>query len=120
MKRDWDLIRKMILAIEDHPAGWAPSDLSFDGYTQGQVGYHAYLLVDAGLAKGEDASVIGSEGPRGFITSLTWAGHEFADAARDDSRWKKALGVVTKKGGNVTVEILTQLLGSLMRGAFGL
>jgi hypothetical protein len=120
MKRDLDLIRKMILAIEDHPEGWAPQGLTFDGYTPEQVGYHTYLLIDAGLAKGEDASAMGSTGPEGFITSLTWKGHEFADAARDDTRWKKAMGIVKEKGGSVTLDILTQLLGSLMRGAFGL
>lgn len=120
MKRDLDLIRKMILAIEDDPAGWAPQDLSFEGFTAPQVGYHAYLLIDACLARGEVAMTIGSTGPRGVITSLTWRGHEFASAARDDTRWKKAMGIVAEKGGNITLDILTQLLGNLMRGAFGL
>jgi hypothetical protein len=120
MKRDLDLIRKMVLAIEDHPSGWAPHDLSFEGYTEVQVGYHAYLLIDAGLARGEDSSTMGSEAPEGFISSLTWKGHEFAAAARDDSLWMKAMGNVAEKGGHITLDILTQLLGSLMKGAFGL
>ena len=33
MKRDLDLIRKIILAIEDHPSGWAPPPLSFPRHT---------------------------------------------------------------------------------------
>lgn len=60
MKRDLNLVRKMLLAIEEAPTGWAP-ELSFEGYTQAQVGYHAYLLIDAGLARGSDASTMGSE-----------------------------------------------------------
>jgi len=119
MKRDLELIRKMVLAIEDAPSGWAP-DLNFDGYSDAQVGYHAYLLIDAGLARGQDASTMGSDAPQGFITSLTWAGHEFADAARDETRWKKAMGVVQEKGGTVTIGVLTQLLIALMKGALGL
>jgi hypothetical protein len=119
MKRDLDLIRKMILAIEDHPAGWAP-ELTFDGYTKAQIGYHAYLLIDAGLAKGHDASTIGSEAPEGLITNLTWKGHEFAQAARDQTRWRKAMALVAEKGGSITLDVLTQLLGSLMKGNFGL
>jgi hypothetical protein len=63
---------------------------------------------------------MGSEAPEGFITNLTWAGHEFADAARDETRWKKAMGFVKEKGGAVTIGVLTQLLISLMRGAFGI
>jgi hypothetical protein len=120
MKRDLDLVRKMILAIEDHPDGWAPEKLAFEGYTEAQVGYHAYLLIDAGLAKGDDASTMGSTAPEGFITSLTWKGHEFAAAARDDTLWKKAMGMVAEKGGNITVDLLGQLLAGLMRGVFGL
>jgi hypothetical protein len=119
MKRDLELIRKMVLSIEDAPSGWAP-DLKFDGYSDAQVGYHAYLLIDAGLARGQDASTMGSDAPEGFITSLTWAGHEFADAARDETRWKKAMGVVQEKGGTVTIGVLTQLLIVLMKGALGL
>ncbi len=121
MKRDLELIRKMVLAIEDAPSGWAPDDLKFEGYTCAQVGYHAYLLIDAGLAKGEAISpMMGSDSFQGFISSLTWAGHEFADAARDETRWRKAMGVVQEKGGTVTIGVLTQLLVALMKGAFGI
>ena len=119
MKRDLDLIRRIVLAIENAPSGWAP-ELSFEGYTPAQVGYHAYLLIDAGLTKGSDVSTMGSEAPEGMITSLTWAGHEFAEAARDETRWKKAMGIVTDKGGTVTLEVLKELLTRLMKAALGL
>ncbi len=120
MKRDLELIRKMMLAIEDAPSGWAPQGLKIEGYTDEQVGYHAYLLLDAGFAKGEDATTLGSQSPEGFISRLTWEGHEFADAARDETRWRKAMGVVQEKGGIVTIGVLTQLLVSLMKSALGL
>ncbi len=120
MKRDLELIRKMVLTIEDSPDGWAPHPLEIDGYSQAQIGYHAYLLVDAGLAQGQDVTTNDSSGPEAFISSLTWKGHEFADAARDDGRWAKAMGVVQEKGGAITLGVLTQLLVSLMKGAFGL
>jgi hypothetical protein len=120
MKRDLELIRKMVLAIEDAPSGWAPHPLKIEGYSDAQVGYHAYLLVDAGLAAGEDATSSGSEGPEGFVSTLTWAGHEFADVSRDDTRWKNAMGAVKEKAGTVTVAVLTQLLAALMKGALGI
>jgi LPS sulfotransferase NodH len=119
MKRDPDLIRKMILQIEDAPSGWAPH-LAIEGYAPAQVSYHAYLIVDAGLARGRNVTTMGSDGPEAMITSLTWAGHEFAEAAREETRWRKAMGIVKEKGGSITLDVLTQLLGSLMRGAFGL
>lgn len=120
MKRDLELIRKMVLAIEDAPSGWAPHPLKIEGYSDTQVGYHAYLLIDAGLAMGQDASTFDSEAPEGFVSKLTWAGHEFADASRDDTRWKNAMGAVREKAGTVTIGVLTQLLVALMKGALGI
>lgn len=119
MKRDLDLVRKILLTIEDHPQGYAP-DLEFDGYTAEQIGYHAYLLINAGLAEGSDTATFGSTSPKAKIFKLTWAGHEFAEAARDDSRWKKAMGIVKDKGGTITMDVLKDLLTSLMKAAIGL
>ena len=119
MRRDLDLIRKMLLGVEDAPTGFAP-DLNFGGFTDAQIGYHAYLLIDAGLAKGADITSHDSDGPNAIIQYLTWEGHEFADAARDESRWKKAKGMVAEKGGGITLDVMKALLISLMKTALGL
>jgi hypothetical protein len=110
----------MVLAIEDNPAGYAPDALAIDGYTQDQIDYHAYLLIDAGYAAGRDTGGLRSTGPQAVVTRLTWEGHEFAEAARDDSRWRQAMGVVKDKGGSITIDLLKQLLSSLMKSTFGL
>jgi hypothetical protein len=95
-------------------------ELSFEGYSESQVGYHNYLLISAGLAEGADATSYGSEGPEALLTHLTWAGHDFAEAAQDDNRWKRAMKIVGEKGGTVTLDILKQVLAGLVRGSFGL
>jgi hypothetical protein len=69
MQRDLDLIRKMVLAIEAAPSGWAPHPLEIEGYSRAQVGYHAYLLVNGGFAEGQDTTTNDSEGPQAFIWS---------------------------------------------------
>lgn len=120
MKRDMELIRKLVLAIEDAPTGYAPDDLAPEGYTPEQIGYHAHLMIQAGLATGSDVTHMGSSSPQAILTSLTWAGHEFAEAARDEARWKKAMGIVQEKSGSVTLSVLTQLLAALMKDALGL
>jgi hypothetical protein len=69
------------------------------------------LLVQAGYIEGEEA-------PDGWHAStLTWQGHEFLDAARDESRWNKAKKIVMEKGGAITFEMLKQLLLELMKSA---
>lgn len=119
MKRDWELIRKIVLAVEDHPTGIAP-DLRIDGYSQDAVGYHAYLLMDAGLARGAESTSMSDSSPQALLMNLTWAGHDFADKARDESRWKSVMRLVEDRGGSITVDILGQLLGGLLKSTFGI
>ena len=118
MKRDMDLIRKMVLAVEDAPSGYAP-DHAIEGYSPEQVGYHAYLLVDAGLAIGFNMTTHGESSPNWRLLHLTWEGHEFADAAREESRWNTAKRTVKEKAGTVSVGVLTQLLGALAKQQVG-
>jgi hypothetical protein len=119
VKRDMDLIRKIVLAVEDAPTGYAPK-LAFDGYDNETVSYHAYLMIQAGLATGVEVTHQRSPGPEAILTGLTWEGHEFADAARDETRWKKAMGIVQEKGGAVGFDVLKDLLSHLAKLGLGL
>jgi hypothetical protein len=63
---------------------------------------------------------MGSSGPTAQITSLTWAGHDFAATARDDARWRKVMGIVQDKSGAATLEIVKDLLLQVARTGLGL
>ena len=111
MKRDMELIRNILLLLENETSGWAPDSIEIDGYTNEQIGYHTVLLIEAGLVVGEESEEMGSE-PSGFIQRLTWAGHEFLDSAKDSGRWKEAKDIIEKVGGaslKVWSSVLTQL-----------
>lgn len=120
MKRDLNLVRSIILAVEEFPTGFVLSNLTIDGYTDEQIGYHSYLIVDAGLANGVDARAIDSTSPTWKILHLTSAGHDFADLAREDGNWKKTVGLVTTKAGGATLDIVKDVLVSLAKGTLGL
>lgn len=120
MKRDLDLIRKIVLAIEELPTGYLLDQLKIEGYTSEQIGYHSYLVVDSGLAEGRNTTTIEDSSPNWWINNLTSAGHDFADAVRSDTVWNKATELIKDKAGSVTLDILTQLLSSLLRGSLGL
>ena len=120
MKRDLELIRKLVLAAEASPTGYVKDDIEIEGYSPEQIGYHSYLLVDAGLAKGIDATTMGKNSPDWRILHLTSAGHDFADAARDETTWRKATGLVKDKAGTVTLDVMKQILISLVKNALGL
>lgn len=120
MKRDMNLIRSMLLAVEASDTGWAPDRLTIEGYDPKVVGYHSYLIVQSGLCEGIDITGAESIGPEAVLTKLTWAGHEFLDAARDETRWRKAMSITAKSAGTITIGALTQLLTSLMMQSLGI
>ena len=120
MERDLDLVRAIVLAIEAQPDGFAPGALPIDGHTEEEIGYHVHIMIEAGLLHGQDITAINSRTPRSVATSLTWAGHEFADAAREEKRWMKAKHLVVTKAGSVTLDVLIKILSSLTMSALGL
>jgi Hypothetical protein (DUF2513) len=58
-----------------------------------------------------------SSGVMAFPTRLTWDGHEFLDAARDDTRWQKAKRYIVEKGSGLSFEVLQGVLMKLMTDA---
>ena len=115
MKRDMDLIRLLLLRAEgEEPA----PDLS--AYPHEQQVYHSALLIEAGLVRGEIITD-GNGQPNATVTlRLTWKGHEFLDAARNDTVWKKAAETTKKAGVHVTMAVLEELLKKLLKEPLGL
>jgi hypothetical protein len=111
MKRDMDLVREILLAVEGNPSGYMPCELKIDGYSEETIAYHTCLLKEADLIDGEE-----SECPAGrqvIPSRLTWAGHEFLDASKEPSRWKEAREAIGKIGGaslTVWTAVLTQIV----------
>lgn len=115
VKRDMELIRKMVLRMEEHPSGWAPN-MTIEGYSSEQIAYHAYLLVDSGLATGSDASDTSSSGPEYILDSLTSAGHDFADSARTQFIWDEVMADIRKKGIlSVAIDVVKRLLDARIK-----
>ena len=72
--------------------------VSVEAYTENQVDYHVKLLYEAGLIEANEITAA-NYGPEWEPIALTWDGHEFLEAARDRSRWSKALEIVKEKSG---------------------
>ncbi len=112
MKRDMDLFRALLLRVEEQPYGEGLGPIEVSGYTKEQVYYHALLAQDAGLI---DASFM--LGYEFVVLRLTYAGHEFLDAARQDKLWRKAKETILSNAGTLTVEALKTALSMLMQQA---
>jgi hypothetical protein len=71
------------------------------------------LLGEAGLAKIFETTSAGDKSPQAIVTRLTWAGHEFLDAARENQIWNQAKDSIGKIGGaslQIWMMVLTGLI----------
>jgi len=106
-----DLIRQIMLQVEQNNGEVKiAKKFRVEGYEEVIVAKHIELLDEAGLLKAHftrtDADgVIGA-----YVERLTWSGHEFLDAARNEAVWKKTKAIVKQKAGTVSFEVLKTLL----------
>jgi hypothetical protein len=118
MKRDMDLARHILLKMEERSYDESHKPVVVDGWSEEDIFYHVKLLYQAGLIQAIDAS--STDGLCWIPTSLTWSGHEFLDAARDDTRWNRTKILIKEKAGVVGFEILKQVLVATMKQSMGL
>lgn len=118
MKRDMELIRKVMLAAEKTKEPNEVIDPKFEGHNETEISYHIALLDDAGLLHGQDRSAIGVY--RWSAGALTWAGHEFVEAVKDENVWKEALAITAKSGEGTVFEILRKALMQVREKRAGL
>ena len=109
MKRDMDLIRELLLQIEDAPNKPSWKDLTPVGdekETKRRLD-HLRLAYDAGYFKAITRNAIG-----GFWLpqdmELTWQGHDFIDSIRDPEIWSKTKTGALAAGG-FTMDLLKDL-----------
>jgi len=103
-----NLVRKILLAMEADPAGYAMS-IVVDGYDQKTVGYHVYLMAQAKLITANDFTSMAEDTPNWAPLSLTWEGDEFLAASREPVIWERAFGLA-KSVGNTAFPIIMQAL----------
>lgn len=120
MKRDLDLVRAILLEIEE--AGGPPIQLSDVRAKWGQdaVNEHVRLLIGAGIIEGLVSKKTGRGIPQARPFRITWEGHDWLDAAREPTRWEKAKATASKAGGAVTFEVMKQILVQLAEKQVGL
>lgn len=96
MKRDMDLVRDILVAIEGDFLTFGGSNLhSRFGALPSVVIEHIHLMEQAGLLEVASRSLAGAVHVRG----LTWEGHDFLDTVRDLEVWRRMKDGASKMGG---------------------
>ena len=120
MKRDMDLVRKILLAMEDaeNPEAWA--SIREAPYSDEVIAFHRYLMGEAGLLKTMPFQGDTDRYPGADALHITWMGYEFLDAARDVSIWASAKEKVLNAGVGFSLDIVKAVLLTLAKEKLGL
>jgi hypothetical protein len=109
MKRDMDLVREIVLALDQLPADRGLKGI--EGVETPTFAAHVLWLAEAGLVTATFFPSNGQMNPTyAEAWRLTWSGCEFADAIRSDTLWKKAKEDVIKPSASWTFTVLLDWL----------
>ena len=95
MKRNMDLIRDLLLLIEEQDKDSSELKLPLE-MDRTVVVYHLDLMEQAGFTKNNIHYA--DNKPLWIYSKLTWDGHDFLDSIRNDTVWNKTKETIRTKG----------------------
>ena len=128
MKREPDIVREVLLKVEEAESGQSVSMADFENETRHQlVAYHVHLLHESGYI--EAAMIPDYMGGQNHwaafsINRMTMDGHDLLDAIRSEGVWSRTKEAIVSAGGVFTMESLkavaTGIAAKLLKEAAGL
>jgi hypothetical protein len=116
MKRDYDLIRTILLRAEEvddyqlHAKHFVTPE-----HTEIDVARHFQLLDEAGLIHANLLTLESRGALSGQIERLTWDGHEFLDSIRSDTVWARTKARLAAKGVGMSFELIKLTAGAIIK-----
>jgi len=122
MKRDMDLIREILISIEDNPQMdgtrefyfSTPEEMGFPNQSADELAYNYSLLVEAGFVDGGNTAFWPL-----VVRRLTWKGHEFLASIKDKGIWEKTKARIKDLPG-VTLAVVAAIAESELKKYLGL
>lgn len=111
--RDMELCRTIMLEAANQNRNGP-----IEGYSDDAIKYNKRLLIDKGYLKGKaiKSSDADSEIPLAvFVTEITWEGHDFIDAIKDETNWVKVKDFLKDAGKQITIDTIAVAVQSLFR-----
>lgn len=125
MKRDLDLLRKILLAIENADKFYyyngiphLASDIGCPNLEL--VSFHVSLLADNNYIEVLNISCCGINYDDYMIKRLTADGCDYLDNIRNDTIWNKTKEVMSKVGGTCALDIIKSIAGNIILNQVGI
>jgi len=108
LTRDMDLVRKLLLFFDQRTEAASVEVPPIAGdYDPVFIKYHLNLLYEAAWITAEPVRSTTSDRVIYVLPfELTWQGHDFLDAIRNDTVWQRTKNVIARAGGSVPIEVM--------------
>ena len=115
MKRDMELVRKILFSIEEEYDGESLYCLRVDGYDKITVVEHCKMLYEHGLIN-EFIPIQADNGPVivFYVGNMTWDGYDLLEKIREDTVWNKTKDVITQKGLPMVVDVIKDVASGVI------
>jgi len=119
MQRDMDLCRAILLKLEqDQEPNQGQGKIDVEGYSAALISYNIKMLSQAEYVEALDMSGFNDSDWRAM--SLTWKGHEFLDATRDNGIWRKVKAELKDRATSAPFALIQQLAMKYVAAQLGL
>lgn len=119
MKCDMDLIRKILIMVEDN-VGEPIINPDIAGYDSDNVGYQVCLLLEAELIKGDIDETCDGHFGAVVLYRLTWEGHQFLASIKNDNVWRKVKKNVFSKAKSLPFDVVRTIALKMIEESLGL
>ena len=118
MKRDFELIRTLLLKIEEEmrPGDWYEPII--ENVDESMINYHIKMLRDKGYIDAKDLS--SKDGISFVVTGMTMEGHDYLDTVRNNTVWEKTKKKVIDKSLDLTFDVVKTVAGQIINQTLGL
>ena len=118
MKRDMDLIREILIFVEDNykPGQQWIREIKIDGYDDATITEHILLTYQSGFVQRlQNISTFG--GTSYWVGNLTNEGYDYLDKIREDTVWNNTKKVIKERGLPMLVETVKTIATALITAA---
>lgn len=117
MKRDMDLVRKILFYIEEnYRAGLGIINVKIDGYNNNVIYEHCKLIFQAGLIQSfDECSTMSS--CEFMVGNLSNAGYDYLDKIRENTIWNKTKEIIKKKGLPMIIDTIKTISTAVISAA---
>jgi hypothetical protein len=110
MKCDMNLIRQIAFQIESATGPISSQQISIGDFSPQEIAHHCEMMNDRGLIVAHSTKTMRDPHPMFCISRLSPLGHDFVNAARNDTVWNKVVRTVKNRLGDLSIQLLIDYL----------